>query len=101
MPWPVHWGGSVSSGSLSWFLAIGGGRAAEQGTYVLTEQTLAAAAVETVTAQLRVVCRNAVAELEVRYFGAHGDHHAHGFMARDERELGNKLALVDVLGVAC
>jgi hypothetical protein len=78
-----------------------GGRAAEQGTYVLTKQALAAAAVEAVTAQFRVVCRDAVAELEVRHFGAHGDHHTDGFMARDERELGDELALVDVLGIPC
>jgi hypothetical protein len=72
-----------------------------EGTYVLTEKTLATAAIEAVAAQLRVVCRDAVAELEVGHVGAHGDHHAHGFMARDERELGDKLAFVDVLGVAC
>lgn len=67
-------------------------------TYVLTEQTLATAAVEAVAAQLRVVCRDAVADLEGSDPGADGGHHANSLMARDEREFSDELAFVDVLG---
>jgi hypothetical protein len=70
-------------------------------TYVLTEQTLATAAVEAVAAQLRVVCRDAVADLEGSDLGADGGHDADGLMAGDKGELGNELSLVDVLGGIC
>jgi hypothetical protein len=52
-----------------------------------------------VTAQLRVVCRYAVANLKCRYFGANRGDDAHGFMAWDERELGDELAFVDMLDI--
>lgn len=71
------------------------------GTYVLTEQALAASAVEAVAAQFRVVRRHAVADLECRHLGPDGGDDTHGFVARDEGELGDKLALVDVLLMPC
>jgi hypothetical protein len=70
-------------------------------TYVLTEQTLTTAAVEAVAAQLRVVCRDAVADLEGSHLGTDGGHDANSLMTGDERELGDKLSFVDVLGGIC
>jgi hypothetical protein len=70
-------------------------------TYVLTEQAFATAAVEAMAAQLRVVCCDAVADLEGRHLGADGGHDAHSLMTGDERELGDELAFVDVLGGTC
>lgn len=75
-----------------------GNKGVECDTYLLTEQTLAAAAVEAVVAQLRDVGRDAITNLEVGHLGADGGHHADGLMARDERKLGDELALMDVLG---
>jgi hypothetical protein len=67
------------------------------GTCILAEQALTATTVEAVVAQLRVVCCDAVADLDACHFGAHGGYHADGFVAWDERELGNELSFVDVL----
>jgi hypothetical protein len=65
--------------------------------YILAKQELAPTAVETVTAQFRVVSGNAVPDLEVLDFGTNTDDHADGFMTGNQWELGNELALVDML----
>lgn len=68
-------------------------------TYVFAEKPLASPAVKAVAAQLRVVCRDAVSNLERSHFGTNSSDDANSFMTGDQRELGDKLAFVDVLMV--
>jgi len=100
MPWPVHWERSVSNCLIAvpWSM---GTRTSEPWTYVFAEKSLASPAVKAVAAQLRVVCRDAVSNLERGHLGTNSRDDADSFMARDQRELGDKLAFVDVLVVPC
>ena len=50
-------------------------------------------------AKLRVVCCDAVTDLEAHYPGADGSHDSDSFVAWDEGELGDEFAFVDVLSV--
>ncbi len=63
---------------------------------VLAEEQLATAAVETFAAKLGIVCTHSLADLEAFHVLPHGCNDTDGLMARDERESGQKLALVDV-----
>lgn len=48
-------------------------------------------------AELGIVSCDTVADLEIGNLGSDGGNDAHGLVARDQRELGNKFTLVDVL----
>jgi hypothetical protein len=63
---------------------------------IFAQELLAAAAVEALAAEFGVVGHDAVADLEPLDFGPDGGDFADGFVAGDERELGEKFALVDV-----
>jgi hypothetical protein len=51
------------------------------GLEMLAEQLLASTAIKALTAELRVVCADSVADLEAFNLGAHGCHHANGLVA--------------------
>lgn len=48
-------------------------------------------------AELRVIGRHSVSGLECRHLWANGGNNANGFVAGDERELGDEFTFVDVL----
>jgi hypothetical protein len=63
---------------------------------VLAEELIATATVEASAAELRVIGNNTISKLKALDLGAEGSHNTNDLVARDERELGNELALVDV-----
>ena len=77
----------------------GPSRMSEVYTHVLTEKTLAAPAVEAVVAELRVVCCDAVTDLEAHHPGAHSSHDADRFVSWNQGEFGDEFTFVNVLSV--
>lgn len=63
---------------------------------MLTQQLFPASAVETFTTELRIISHDAIADLKPLDLRANCGNHSHSLVARNQRELGNELAIMDM-----